>query len=476
MIGRNAEAGHGYVQSVLSPYAPKFHCLSFLLPQLLTRIVGDPLLASNLIFIVFGMVTTALIGLLAATIFGTRVGLMAATLTAVAPVQTSLLAESISHSLFLPAFFGGLWLAWIAAQKAKPLLALASGLAIGVCWWARADGLLVAPVIAIFLLVGGALFSGLRRSIGLTVSYSVAFGAVYGLYAAFVNAVSGGISKAHGPLFDFLVYPPACEPTRDLNTYESFLELALAEPHCIIEKVVENAQIAPDVLFTWTGFPFVMLPLIGAAWVSESHWDRRTFGAHFILALAILPIAFYLPFHYAETRYVAPYAAVAFIWCACGLIALGERLKPVLGSFGYFLPSLAVTTLLLIITILHVPRLEALGGASYAEAGKWIDQNAGSRAVVWTSQSEVAYFSRRPWTYPPTPDDTEEWHRFSGEEVLLVVDELHFFDKNPPWMELLSRDSTQGLEALFTTKSQTHSVTIYRVRRGPALKSDVEPK
>ena len=68
------------------------------------------------------------------------------------------------------------------------------------------------------------------------------------------------------------------------------------------------------------------------------------------------PLIFYLPF-YAETRYVAPYAALGFVWCALGTEAIRERFRGPLGRVTAWIPTVLIVGLLMGITVLHVPRM-----------------------------------------------------------------------------------------------------------------------
>jgi hypothetical protein len=370
--------------------------------------------------------------------------------------------------LFLPAYIGGLWLAWIAVEEGRPLAALAAGACIGLCWWARADGLLVLPAMVLFLASGGLVLTGVRKTAFNLLGFSGAFGLVYALYAVFVASISGGVSQPHGPLFDFIQYAPACNPSADLSSYTSFLQLALNEPQCILKAVSRNAQEAPSILLTWTGFPIVLLPFVGAAWVAESRYDRRAVAAHLCVLLGIVPIAFYLPFYYRETRYIAPYAILAFVWCALGIEAVRVRLSGVLGGkIGRVVPLLVVGALLAI-TALHLPRMRSFGGHEYEEVGRWISDNTQVDAVLWTSQSQVAFHAERPWTYPPEPGSVNEWLRFAGQDVFLVVDQRHFFEKNAGWATLIAMaERSGGLSWMFNAGSQSREAAIYRVE--PAL-------
>lgn len=462
MIGRNAGAGLGYVQTALGQYQSKFHLLSIFAPAAVSKIVGDEFLASKLIFVGSGMLTVALVAGLGGALFGPSTGLIAGAMTAVAPALTTLTAPSISHSLFNPFFIAGLWLAWNAALKGRLSLAFAAGLSIGVCWWARADGLLVAPMVAFFLFTGGWLLTRTRSSWANTAAFSATFGLGYWLYSLAVKTVSSGGATPHGPLFDFLLYPPQCIPSRDLATYGSFLELALGEPRCIAQKIVENIDQLPATLFTWTGFPLVLLPLLGAAIVGRPKWNRGCVATYGLLALAVLPLAAYLPFYY-ETRYVSCYAAVAFIACAQGALVIGDRLRPRWGRVGRLAPALLTVAFLLATTAVHIPRLSGMAGLEYVEAGNWIDQHAEKDAIVWTSQSEVAFFARRPWTYPPSQASVVDHIAGLGSQLLLVVDERNFSKKNPTWARLVGAERPDWLEVVFRSSVPGPSLTIYQV-------------
>lgn len=466
MIVRNSKAGLGYVQSTLSTYDSKFHSLSFLVPKALSFVVGDELLASKVLFVSMGIVTVALLGLLGSKLFDHKVGLLAAAMAAVAPVLTSLFVESISHFLFLPLYLAALIMAWEAAARGRWWLGLLAGSAVGLSWCSRADGLLLVPCLGVFLLLGGLLLgSGLKRTISSAVAFAAGFAAFYGLDALVVRALSGGESRSHGPLFDFLVYAPDCQASRDLHSYTSLFDLALAEPQCIVAKVVQNAEVAPSVLLAWTGFPLLFLPLIGAALVAQKRFDRRTLAAHLLVLLSIMPLVFYLPFHFAETRYVAPYAATAFLWCAAGVLAIAQRFSsiPLIGRLAPSALSAATVAFLLAITVLHVPRMAAANGVEYVAAGRWIQANLSPDAILWTSQSQVAFYGQRAWEYPPALDAPEHWQRREGQEVYLVVDGRSFRERNGDWAELVPPASEEGLVRVHTTAGEPPTVAIYRV-------------
>ncbi len=439
MIARNAAEGEGFIQSELAGYAAKFHPLSYLAPQALTRIFGDELVASKFLFITLGMLSVGLIGLLGRRLFGPDAGLLAAALATVAPALTSLLASSISHTLFLPFFIGGCWLAWEAAEQGRFWMALLGGLAIGLCWWARADGLLVVPTLMVFLLIGSYLLSGPKAALKNTGAFLLGFSVLYIGYGLFVSTISHGAGEAHGALFDFLVFPPDCNSSQDLHSYESLTQLALNEPQCIVAAVVENLDVVPSVLFTWTGFPILLLPFIGAGWLFSASGGRRILAAHLLILAAILPLAFYLPFYYSETRYVAPYAAMAFLWCARGILAVSRELKGLAPRSATPVMVAGTLAFLLSITVIHSKRMDSMGGLELVRAGQWIAENSAEDTIVLTSQSQVGYYSKRPWTYPPGLSDQETWSTMSDKRILLVVDDRRFFEKNIEWQEARKR-------------------------------------
>ena len=466
MIARNASAGEGYLQSPLTGYAAKFHPLSYLAPQAVARILGDELIASKFLFVTLGMLSIGLIGLIGKELFSPRVGLLSAALVAVAPALTSLLAASISHTLFLPFFLGGCLLAWRAAEGGRYQMALLSGVAIGLCWWARADGLLVAPTLSLFLLVGSFLLTGSRSALKNTVAFLLGFTALYLAYGFFVNEISQGTGKAHGALFDFLVFPPDCNSSRDLLSYGSLTQLALNEPQCIAAAIVENLDVVPSVLFTWTGFPIFLIPFLGAGWLFSASGGRRMLAAHLLILAAILPLAFYLPFYYSETRYVAPYAAIAFLWCARGILAVSrelESLAPRLATTG--LVAL-VLSCLLSITIVHTRRMDTMGGLEYVRAGQWIDKSTESNSIVLTSQAQVGYYARRPWMYPPGLSEDVEWREIAEDQLLLVRDERKFLDKNGEWKRIRDQLDQVLSEPVYEDFGSGPALRIYRLDPG----------
>ena len=66
---------------------------------------------------------------------------------------------------------------------------------------------------------------------------------------------------------------------------------------------------------------------------------------------------------------------------------------------------------------------------------QWIAENSAEDTIVLTSQSQVGYYSRRPWSYPPRLSDQAKWSTMADKKVLLVVDDRRFFEKNREWGE-----------------------------------------
>ena len=464
MIARNARAGLGFVQSPLAEFAPKFHPLSYLAPQALSMLLGDELRASNTLFVVLGGLDVLLAGWLALRLFDARVGLATAALVAVAPIFTSTLVESISHTLFLPFLLAGLLCALAAARSGGVVPAIAGGLAIGLSWWARADGILVVPSVAAILAVHALLRHRLGRTALLVAGFVGGFAAMYAAYLAFLGWASGGGTLAHDPLQDFLIHiqPGQCPPTAVLRGYGSVLSIALHAPSCILNRIAFNARSAPGLLLDWLGVPAVLLPFVGAAWLWSPRWDRATWALQATLPLSLTPLLLYLPFYLVETRYVAPYAILAFVWIAAGAVVLGERMA---GGRRWIAaaPTVLLALGLLATSLGQSRRQETTYGPWNVAAGRWLDAHARPDAIVWTSQSEVGYFARRAWFYPPAPGDAAAWSRLSAaSEVWLVVDDASFRDKNPPWAALVPPASSEGLELAYETPPGMPTARIYR--------------
>jgi hypothetical protein len=492
MIARNASEGAGYRQSPLTEFAPKFHLLGFLAPQLLTHALQDELLASKAIFVTLGGLSALLAAALGGALFGGRVGVASGVLFAVAAPLTTLISHSITHSLFLPLFLGGLLSLWFSSSTGRASYALLAGLLIGLSWWARADGLLVAPVGALFLASAFLLLGHPRVAlVRALLAFVTFFGVAYVAHNLITQRISDGTPEAHGPLYDFLLYPIACEPNQPLASYDSFFRLILSEPTCVLRRMATTAESVPEVLFAWSGFPLLLLPLIGIAWISNGRASKELFLAHLLLFLGCLPLLGYLPFYYNETRYVAPYSAIAFVWCALGALVLGDRAafsirlqggphRPLQrwlhGSFRVA-PLAGVALFLLAITVLHGARVQQQGGREYVEMGQWIRLNTAADAVLWTTQAEIAYFAHRPWKYPPDPDELPSAEVPAGAPLLLAVDTRYFLVKKPLWRKLVAKldsldqvlagdDSSEPpsfARALFSTGNGIERISLYRL-------------
>ena len=465
MIGRSVSAGLGYVQSALTPYYAKFHLLPIIVPRWLALALQDELLASNVLFVILGGATVGLTGILGQSLFTSRVGLLSAAMAAIAPPLTSLMATSISHSLYLPLLVSALIAAWASVRDYRPILAALAGVLVGFCWWARADGLLAAIFFVPMLLVSGTLLTGPRKAVKLTLLFALAFGVIYASYALAVSRVSGGASIPHGPLFDFLQYPPSCESSRPLDSYESFLRVVVAEPRCVWQKVLDNLDAIPGILFTWTGFPVVLMPLIGAAVMGEPRFDRAVIAAYSLLLFAMVPLAGYLPFYYQETRYVAPYSVPFLIWCARGALLLGDRLD-LRGRLQWhrMAPGALAVGFLFSVSLVHTPQIRSASGPEYVGAGRWLAENSEPEAIVWTTQSQVAFYSHRAWRYPPHELESDLLSHTSGPSTFVVVDQRGFFQQRPHWGSLEAVEAHPRLEVVYRDGFEDFEIEVFRVR------------
>lgn len=151
-LATNVAAGEGFGETVLAagggPTAFRSPLYPFLL-GMVYEIFGVDVTAARLLQAVVGVVTVALVGLLAHHLFGRRAGLVALAIAAVYPPLLLAGASLLTESVALPLLLGAVLLALEHRRRGRGLRwALAAGLTTGFAVLARESYLVLVPALA----------------------------------------------------------------------------------------------------------------------------------------------------------------------------------------------------------------------------------------------------------------------------------------------------------------------------------------
>jgi 4-amino-4-deoxy-L-arabinose transferase-like glycosyltransferase len=452
-IGRNWLTGQGYQFLGFTDvhHPPLYPLLSGLL-YLVTRNLEE---ASNLLYLFFGPLLVLPIYGIGQRLYGARAGLLSGLLVALWPPFNA--AVPWWGTMTEPPYYFfvalGVWAALVAAnlgrldEHAGRSSVAGSrryfwawglgGLAFGLAYLTRPEGIWYAPA------VGGALLAGawLRRvpwRHWLTGGCLFAFGFLVGFlpYAVHtrINTGSWMVSEKVGITFqDAMALARGNMAEHDRVLYQldssgrqvfffsresfhlSMLDQIRVNPRAYAGVLYLNLQALLGRFFSVEDFMPALLPLLGLGLFGLAWTRRRLYGELILVAALIPPLSFLLFFIFA--RYLSPLLLPMLVWTGLGLallcdwllqtgMALQPRWASAWRSLAWYLPILVVIAVLLVthhwtltaVTATQAVRLE------HRIAGEWLAAHASPDAVVMARYPAVAFHADRHWIPSPNSD------------------------------------------------------------------------
>lgn len=356
------------------------------------------------------------------------VATIAGILAAAAPALTvsPLYWGSLTESVFLVCFLGGLWATWRVLHGGGIWAALGAGCAFGIGYLVRTESLLwwgLLLIVMIVLALHGRQISPVGRPRWMPIAvFVLGFLLWVAPYVGYLHHYTGrwmlssktGINVLMSPVIiaqggagqDYAARLDSTgneilwlSPERfDVN----WLEIILADPMGFLRQIWANIKLAVAALLDplLGRFLLLLIPL----GMLGSVWDRRRWRQEAFWALALAPLAV-LFVTKIETRYLVPVIPVALIWAARAVVYLGQWLEgTVRSAFSRRLPAAAGSTLLVALLLaaafwgqLQMARSgQASMVPSHEAAGRWLAEHAEPGAPVMSRNTEVALYADRP--------------------------------------------------------------------------------
>ncbi len=372
--------------------------------------------------VVAGVALVGVLYALAYELAGDRtIGLLAALLAALSSALAvqPLYWGSMTESLFMAFLFAGLWATWRALHAPNWRPAALAGLAFGMSYLTRPEGLIwwawFALILAgvtlhrrrpwrplvfyllLFLLLAVPYLTYLYQHTG-----HIILSGKTGLTAAMsVQIVEEGnaLGNDYGAMLDstgqeILWFSP--------ERFEiSMLDVIRADPAGALRRIIINLKKAARLAFD----PLLGLALTGLAafglWARP--WSRKRIRAELFLLAALLPLAI-VPLFHVQTRLLAPWVPIALIWAARGLHALmlwaHETLRPWprLRGLGFLWAVVVLLAVMLFLVKGQVTMAQA-GQRSYSfshkQAAQWLAEYSEPDAVIMTRNAEIGVYANR---------------------------------------------------------------------------------
>jgi 4-amino-4-deoxy-L-arabinose transferase-like glycosyltransferase len=512
-IGRNWLTGQGYQFMGFTDvhHPPLYPLLSGLL-YLVTRNLE---VASNLLYLFFGPLLVLPIAGIGQRLYGPRAGLLSGLLVALWPPFNA--AVPWWGTMTEPPYYFfvalGIWAAVVAADlgpanENSDLSSAAgsrrsfwpwglAGLAFGLAYLTRPEGIWYAPAVGGALLVGAWLRRmSWRRWLTGALLFALGFIAGFLPYAVHtrINTGSWMVSEKVGITFqDGMALARGDMAEHDRVLYQldssgkqvfffsresfhlSMLDQIRAQPRAYAGVLYLNLQNLLGRFFTVEDFMPALLPLLGLGLFGLA-WTRRRFYGELILIAALVPPLSFLLF-FIFTRYLSPLLFPMLVWSGLGLALLsdwfrgtGMALQPrwarIWRGFGQLLPVLVVAGVLLIThhwTLTAVTETQAVR-PEHRAAGEWLAAHTPADAVVMARYPAVAFHADRHWVPSPNSDYQAALSYAAANGVSYWVVDGNESQFRPQLAFLAEGSPPPELELVFSVPTAGKPVYVYRVR------------
>ncbi len=441
--------------------------------------LGAPLDAGMLVWhVIAGVVLVGILYGLARDLTGKRsLGLLTALLAAMSSALAvqPLYWGSMTESLFMAFLFAGLWAMWRALRVASWRPAALAGLAFGLSYLTRPEGLIWWAWFAL-ILAGVTLYR--RRPWRPLVLYLLLFlllavpyltylyqhtghiilSGKTGLTAAMsVQIVEEGnaLGNDYGAMLDstgkeILWFSP--------ERFEiSMMDVVRADPAGALRRIISNLNKAVRLAFD----PLLGLALTGllAFGLWARPWSRERMPGDLFLLAALLPLGV-VPLFHVQTRLLVPWTPIALIWAARGLHVLmlwaHETLRPWprLRGLGFLWAAVVLLAVVLFLAKGQMAMAQ-VGQRSYSfshnQAAQWLAENSDPDAVIMTRNAEIGVYADR--NVIPLPNAT--WPQIleyaqARQAQYLVIDSWEMKTVRPQ-LQSLANPATAPPEVQYMT-------------------------
>ena len=426
-----------------------FHPLYPILVASFSKVLGDFELSGQMVSILFGTLTVIPIYYLARGAFGPWAAFVSSLFLAILPRHVALSADFLSDPTYTFFFISAVWLGWEALRRGDGKITFLAGLATGLAYLTRAEGIGVLLILGLWLL-----FRGMRvhrwdyRSTGHALFILLfSFLLVASPYILYLRHYTGTWTISRKPAVDRVVVLIK----RRLFFQEPKVAKATEEFDHIIQRLREKGRTPTRGLSRWLGglgsfskllvttchpliFLFFIIGLVRRKVVPR--WAEREGFLLSTLSLYALVLYWLSSLSYISHRYFLSLVALCLIWGGRGLLELHRWLQGrafwekirIRATMGMVLLT-AMTAVIILPTTIHPQRAEKQGRK---EAGLWIRNHSTSIPSIYTHMARVNYYA-------------------GGRIILLREDKT-------PYPEIVERASREGADFLVISSQKIESI------------------
>ena len=352
-----------------------------------------------------GLLSVWVVWLLARDLYDVRIANLAAMAFAVLPVPRANAADAQSDTAHLFFYLLATWLVMTALAGGRPLRLVGAGLASGIAYWIRPEGLEVA-LVGLACVIGYAVYAhwGWRR-VGLS---DAALAGTALVVAAPYCVLAGKFTSKQIP---FAKYQPTGTFIAQVADEEANAKQkpataaptppAVVERHYSLSLFLRLTGKAVTVYFysICQGFKFVFIPLylIGMAAMVRNcqSWPPIVFLSLLGVLHTVVLLGVFVLSGYIAHRHVLPLVGLAMPFAALGTVSLGNWLSRRTGVC----PTYAITTVMglsaafVLASTLKPFNREFL---PVIEATRWVEAHAEPGAGIVCNSPYVGFYGTRP--------------------------------------------------------------------------------
>ena len=500
-LGRNWLTGQGYS---FTGYSDVHHSPGYpLLSGLLYLLTHNLELASDICYVLFGVLLVIPLYLLAKELYGRNVGYVTALLLGVYPAIAT--APAFWGTFTEPPYYffvySGLLMVLLAMRRERLWAFLLAGACFGFAY-------LIRPEAIAYLAVGGGVLAVVWLSekrlsarstwAGLAL-YLVGFllfllPYVYYVYrhtgswmvsekagVTFVTCI--GLSEGDTAAFDRATWGLDSTGLEVFffsreSYHVSMIDVIRAYPSQFVRLVVRNTRRFVGTLLSLALFSTYLLPLMGIAFFKTA-WDKRRAKGELLLLASLAPVLVFLLF-FIQDRYIATLLPTLVIWLGLGSYELGIWLSETwrnlagrqLGRCGNSVLKAIPTILLIAFFAVLQPRVikqyTTTGSfrPEHKTLGLWLRENIPQGSVVMSRYPAIAFYADSRWepTANASVEDLVTYAR-ANHVNYFVLDEVETRELRPQFAALMRGenlpaalklvhvdDSPRGKLAVFTLR------------------------